>query len=133
MNIIFKKSQLKLVEDINTDNKPALSVVNSENDNNVDSLQQDYDSVQQQNTNNNPVEIQTQGYTNKTIAPSNANQTMTIPKDASSINQAMRMITTSNPVDMPGKIRIEGKNRKKNLKEGIAFSKKELDNFLKSL
>lgn len=131
MNVIFKKSQLRLVEDEITstvnNNKPALSQTNTERDNDSSSAQNDYSNLQQKNTGNYPINVDTQSYLNTPVLQQNKDKIVTLPRNASTGSEISRIL--QDPSTAPGSIRVENRS----VKEGITFSKKELDAFLNSL
>ncbi len=141
MKVIFKKSQLKLNEDAingNDENnsKPALAISNSENDNDVSSLKADVEKTNQYNSNKNPLQIDTQSYTNKKIPIGNENvsQNMVFKNTPQAASQIQQFINSTPAASLPSKIRLQnGVERNGNLVEVTTFSKKELDNFLKNL
>jgi len=144
MKLIFKKSQLKLNEDALTDTsspdtinnkKPALDVSNSEGDNDSSSLQRDISVTNQYNSNKNPINIDTQSYTNKKIPTGNTGgQTMTFKNTPQVVSQIQQFINSTPAATMPKKIRLQnGIERNGKLVEITSFKKKELDKFLNSL
>lgn len=142
MKIVFKKSQLKINEDIlggisDTDNKkPPLAVTNSEDDNDSSSLRSDVEKTNQYNSGKNPIQIDTQSYTNKKIPTGNdaIGQTMTFKNTPQAASQIQQFINTTPAQSLPPKIRLQnGVERNGKLIEVTTFNKKELDKFLKSL
>ena len=142
MKVIFKKSQLKINEDVlggiaDTDNnKPALAVSNSEDDNDVSSLRTDVEKTNQYNSNKNPIQIDTQSYTNKKIPTGNnsVGQGMVFKNTPQAASQIQQFINSTPAQSLPQKIRLQnGVERNGKLIEVTTFNKKELDKFLKSL
>lgn len=144
MKIIFKKSQLKINEDVIGDTsspdslnnkKPALDVSNSEGDNDASTLVKDISSTNQYNSGKNPLSIDTQSYTNKKLPTGNdGGQTMTFKNTPQAASQIQQMINTTPAATLPKKIRLQnGVERNGNLVEITTFKKKDLDKFLKSL
>lgn len=144
MKIVFKKSQLKINEDVLTNTsspeslnnmKPALDVSNSEQDNDVSSLDRDISNTNQYNSNKNPLSIDTQSYTNKKLPTGNTgSQTMTFKNTPQAASQIQQMINSTPAAALPKKIRLQnGVEHNAKLVEVTTFKKKELDKFLKSL
>lgn len=144
MKVIFKKSQLRINEDALTDTsspdsinnkKPALDVSNSEDDNDVSSLERDISNTNQYNSNKNPLNINTQSYTNKKIPTGNTgSQVMTFKNTPQAATQIQQMINTTPAAALPKKIRLQnGVERNGKLVEVTTFNKKDLDKFLESL
>ena len=144
MKVVFKKSQLKLNEDALTDTsspnslnnkKPALDVSNSEGDNDPSSLMNDISKTNQYNSGKNPLNIDTQSYTNKKLpAGDEGGQTMTFKNTPQAASQIQQMINTTPAATLPKKIRLQnGVERNGSLVEVTKFKKKDLDRFLKEL
>ena len=143
MKVIFKKSQLKLNEFVDTstansinNSKPPLAVSNSEEDGDSSSLRTDVEKTNQYNSGNNPIQIDTQSYTSKKIPVGNNNvsQDMTFKNTPQAASQIQQFINTTPAASLPKKIRLQnGVERKGNLVEIATFKKDELDKFLKSL
>ena len=144
MNLVFKKSQmLKLNELVDTssvnsmnNSKPALAVSNSEEDGDTSALRTDVEKTNQYNSGNNPIQIDTQSYTNKKIPVGNDNvsQNMTFKNTPQAASQIQQFINTTPASSLPKKIRLQnGVERNGNLVEVATFKKNELDKFLKSL
>lgn len=144
MKIVFKKSQLKINEDALTDTsspnsmnnkKPALDVSNSEGDNDPSSIVKDISKTNQYNSGKNPLNIDTQSYTNKKMPTGDTgSQVMTFKNTPQAATQIQQMINTTPAVSLPRKIRLQNSTeRKGNIIEVTTFKKKELDKFLKSL
>lgn len=144
MKVIFKKSQLKINEDALTDTsspetlnnkKPALDVSNSEQDNDVSSLDRDISNTNQYNSGKNPLNIDTQSYTSKKLPTGNTgSQVMTFKNTPQATAQIQQMINSTPAAALPKKIRLQnGVERDGNLVEVTTFKKKDLDKFLKSL
>lgn len=138
MDIVFKKSQLRLIEDIVGDNKkPALAVSNSENDNDTSSLQRDISKVNQANTNGADLMIDTDDYTTKNSLNSNpmsGGKELAVKNSPGAAAEIQKVIDTSSPATLPSKIRItNGTDKGNNLVEVTTFKKKDLDKFLESL
>lgn len=141
MKVIFKKSQLKLNEDIigatndNNSGKPALAVSNSEDDNDVSSLRTDVEKTNQYNSNKNPLQIDTQSYTNKKIPTGDTtSQDMVFKNTPQAASQIQQFINSTPAQSLPKKIRLQNSTEKNgNIVEVATFKKNELDKFLKSL
>lgn len=142
MEFIFKKSQLKLNELIDTsdanainNSKPALDVSNSENDNDSSSLRADVEKTNQFNPGKNPMSINTQSYTNKRIPTgTTGGQEMTFQNTPQAASQIQQLINTTPANALPKKIMLKnGVEKEGNIVEVATFNKKELDKFLKSL
>lgn len=141
MKVIFKKSQLKLNEDfvggVNDSNngKPALAVSNSEDDNDVSSLRTDVEKTNQYNSNKNPLQIDTQSYTNKKIPTGDTtSQDMVFKNTPQAASQIQQFINSTPAQSLPKKIRLQNNTEKNgNIVEVATFKKNELDKFLKSL
>ena len=141
MKVIFKKSQLKLNEDIigatndNNSGKPALAVSNSESDNDVSSLRTDVEKTNQYNSNKNPLQIDTQSYTNKKIPTGDTtSQDMVFKNTPQAASQIQQFINSTPAQSLPKKIRLQNNTEKNgNIVEVATFKKNELDKFLKSL
>ena len=144
MKVVFKKNQLKLNEDALTDTsspetmnnkKPALDVSNSEEDGDPSSLQRDISKTNQYNSGKNPLNIDTQSYTNKKLpADNNGSQVMTFKNTPQAASQIQQMINTTPAATLPKKIRLQNSTeRNGKLVEVTTFKKKELDKFLKTL
>ena len=134
MEIIFKKKQLRLAEDSNRSQLPPKTVMNSEGDDDTSSLANDISQINTTNTDRSDIVIPTTQYTSKSVSQKNKNVVTTIPNSSSAPQQAAKIINTSNSNDMPAMIRItNGLERSGNLIETVTFSKKELNNFLKSI
>lgn len=141
MKVIFKKSQLKLNEDfvggVNDINngKPALAVSNSEDDNDVSSLRTDVEKTNQYNSNKNPLQIDTQSYTNKKIPTGDTtSQDMVFKNTPQAASQIQQFINSTPAQSLPKKIRLQNNTEKNgNIVEVATFKKNELDKFLKSL
>ena len=144
MKFIFKKSQLKINEDVLDDTstsnsinnkKPALDVSNSEEDNDPSSLVKDVSNVNQYNSGKNPLNINTQSYTNKKLPTGNTgSQVMTFKNTPQAASQIQQMINTTPAQSLPQKIKLQnGVERNGKLVEITTFKKKDLDKFLKSL
>ena len=137
MDIVFKKRQLKLVEDTlgSVNNKPALAVTNSEGDNDVSSLRKDVEKTNMYNSNHNPVQIDTQSYTNKRIPTGETtSQSMEFNNTPQAASQIQQFINSTPANSLPKKIMLKnGKERSGNIVEIATSKKKELDKFLKSL
>ena len=141
MNVIFKKSQLRLSEDVigsindTNNNKPPLAVSNSEDDNDVSSLRSDVEKTNQYNSNKSPIQIDTQSYTSKKIPTGNTgSQDMVFKNTPQAASQIQQFINSTPAQSLPKKIRLQnGVERKGKLVEVTTFNKKDLDKFLKSL
>jgi len=144
MKVVFKKSQLKINEDALTNTsspetinnkKPALDVSNSQDDNDASSIQQDISNTNQYNSGKNPLNIDTQSYTNKKLPTGDTgSQVMTFKNTPQAATQIQQMINTTPANALPRKIRLQnGVERDGNLVEVTTFKKKDLNNFLKSL
>lgn len=144
MKVVFKKSQLKINEDALTNTsspeainnkKPALDVSNSQDDNDASSIQQDISNTNQYNSGKNPLNIDTQSYTNKKLPTGDtASQVMTFKNTPQAATQIQQMINTTPANALPRKIRLQnGVERDGNLVEVTTFKKKDLNNFLKNL
>jgi len=144
MNIVFKKKQLRLIEDALSDTsssnslnnkKPALDVSNSEGDNDPSSMQRDISNTNQYNSGKNPINIDTQSYTNKKLPTGNTgSEMMTFKNTPQSVSQIQQMINTSPAQTLPKKIRLQNSfKRSGKLVEVTTFKKKELDKFLETI
>lgn len=144
MNIVFKKKQLRLIEDALSDTsssnslnnkKPALDVSNSEGDNDPSSMQRDVSNTNQYNSGKNPINIDTQSYTNKKLPTGNTgSEIMTFKNTPQSVSQIQQMINTSPAQTLPKKIRLQNSfKRSGKLVEVTTFKKKELDKFLETI
>ena len=144
MNIVFKKKQLRLIEDALSDTsssnslnnkKPALDVSNSEGDNDPSSMQRDISNTNQYNSGKNPINIDTQSYTNKKLPTGNTgSEMMTFKNTPQSVSQIQQMINTSPAQTLPKKIRLQNSfKRNGKLVEVTTFKKKELDKFLETI
>lgn len=141
MKVIFRKSQLKLNEDVigmsddSNNGKPALAVSNSEDDNDVSSLRNDVEKINQYNSNDNPLQIDTQSYTNKKIPTGDTtSQDMVFKNTPQAASQIQQFINSTPAQTLPKKIRLQnGVQRNGKIVEVATFKKNELDKFLKSL
>ena len=144
MNIVFKKKQLRLIEDALSDTsssnslnnkKPALDVSNSEGDNDPSSMQRDISNTNQYNSGKNPINIDTQSYTNKKLPTGNTgSEMMTFKNTPQSVSQIQQMINASPAQTLPKKIRLQNSfKRSGKLVEVTTFKKKELDKFLETI
>jgi len=144
MKIVFTKKQLRLNEDAVTDasspdslnnKKPALDVSNSEDDNDSTSLQRDVNNTNQYNSSKNPLNIDTQSYTNKKLPTGDTgSQMMTFKNTPDAVSKVQQMLNTTPASALPRKIRLQNSTeRNGKLVEITTFNKKELDKFLKTL
>lgn len=144
MKIVFTKKQLRLNEDAVTDasspdslnnKKPALDVSNSEDDNDSTSLQRDVNNTNQYNSSKNPLNIDTQSYTNKKLPTGDTgSQIMTFKNTPDAVSKVQQMLNTTPASALPRKIRLQNNTeRNGKLVEVTTFNKKELDKFLKTL
>lgn len=144
MKIVFTKKQLRLNEDAVTDasstdslnnKKPALDVSNSEDDNDSTSLQRDVNNTNQYNSSKNPLNIDTQSYTNKKLPTGDTgSQMMTFKNTPDAVSKVQQMLNTTPASALPRKIRLQNNTeRNGKLVEVTTFNKKELDKFLKTL
>lgn len=144
MKIVFTKKQLRLNEDAVTDasspdslnnKKPALDVSNSEDDNDSTSLQRDVNNTNQYNSSKNPLNIDTQSYTNKKLPTGDTgSQMMTFKNTPDAVSKVQQMLNTTPASALPRKIRLQNSTeRNGKLVEVTTFNKKELDKFLKTL
>lgn len=141
MKVVFRKKDLRLNEDLlsndkDNNNKPALAVSNSEGDNDVSTLRADVEKTNQYNSNHNPLEIDTQSYTNKKLPTGNnaSGQEMSFKNTPQAASQIQQMINTTPAQSLPTKIKLQnGLKRSGKLVEIATFKKKDLDKFLNEL
>lgn len=138
MNIVFKKRQLRLMEDetqsIDTKTAPR-AIIPSGDGNSTATLQKDVSQTQEKgNPDNSPLAIQTGQYTKASIPQENDTMVTTMNNDSKAPTKLANMINKGNPDTLPGTVILKnGFERSKNLVEVATFSKKELTKFLKSL
>lgn len=131
-NKVFRKRDIVLKEDLGQDSKPELAVSNPDTGNDgTQNLDKAVSDVNMKNTSNANLRIQTSQFTNKDLSDEENDTETVLPNNSASISKIKTDINTGKPSG--SYILKNGVTRDGRLVEIATFSKKELNEFLKTI